>query len=102
MIQWADAGYQISYVMNEKDKHGKSSISQDYYNSFVESVRNGTNTYDTLYGYDGINKIVSENGLTTYTSGNNYEPMIVIFRLGDGVVGDPIVNSELDVWLANN
>ena len=101
MIQWCNAGYQISYVMNEKDNHGKNSISQDYYNQFVESVKNGTNTYDTLYGYDGINKIVSENGLITYTAGNNYTPMVTIFELGDGKV-TPTLNEELYIWLGVN
>ena len=101
MIQWCDAKYQISFVMNESDKHGKSSISQDYYTKFVESVRDGTNTYDTLYGYDGINKIVNEQGMITYTGGNNYTPMITVFELGNGKA-TLTLNEELYSWLGVN
>lgn len=99
MIQWCNSGYQISYVMNESDNHGLSSISQNYYNSFVESVKNGTNTHETLYGYNGINKIVSEEGLITYTGGNNDVPMITMFTFADGNA-TLTVNEELYKWLA--
>ncbi len=97
MIQWCNAGYQISYVMNESDNHGKNNITQDYYNSFVQSVVDETNTKKTLYGYNGINKIVNENGLITYTAGNNVDPMITIFIFENGEIEEGF-NVELSVY----
>ena len=98
MIQWCNAGYQVSYVMNEKDNHGDTNITQAEYEAFVKSVANGTNTYDTLYGYDGINKIVNEQGMVTYTGGNNDSPMVTIFSLSDGKATLD-TNMELYSWL---
>ena len=99
LIQWCNSGCQSSFVMNESDNHGRSSFDQNYYNDFCDSVRNGTNTKATLYGYDGINKVVSETGLITYLGGNEYKPMITIFKLSGGSV-TVTENQELYTWLA--
>lgn len=84
MIQWCNAGYQISYVMNENDNHGDAKITQADYNQFVDDVAAGTASYDTLYGYDGVNKVVNEQGMVTYLGGNELAPMLTAFSLADG------------------
>ena len=103
MIQWCNSGYQISFVMNENDNHGlnKSSITQKYYEDFVKAVKAGTNTNETLYGYNGINKIVNENGMVTYTGANNDTPMITMFTFGNGTA-TLTVNEELYTWLESD
>ncbi len=98
LIQWCNAGYQSSYVMNESDNHGLSSFNQNYYNDFCDSVREGKNTKETLYGYDGINKAVNENGLVTYLGGNEYKPMVTIFSFANNKV-TLVENQELYSWL---
>ena len=96
LITWAGS-YQISYIMNTSDNHGLSGIDQGYYTKFVNSVANGTATNPTLYGYDGINKIVNQNGLITYLGSNETDPMITIFELdGDNVT--LTTNEELHKW----
>ena len=98
LIAWAASGYQISYVMNTSDNHGLWGIDQNYYTNFVNSVANGTAIKPTLYGYDGINKIVNQNGLITYLGANETDPMITIFELnGDNVTLK--TNEELHKWL---
>jgi len=98
LISWAASGYQISYVMNTSDNHGLWGIDQNYYTDFVNSVANGTAIKPTLYGYDGINKIVNQNGLITYLGANETDPMITIFELnGDNVTLK--TNEELHKWL---
>lgn len=92
------AGYQMSFVIDKTDRHGQNSISQEYYDQFVADVAAGTNTYPTLYGYDGVNKIVSNKGLITYTSGNESEPMITLFSLSEGGVSVKD-NRVLSEWL---
>ena len=97
MIQWCDADYQISFVMNEADNHGKATITQDYYEQFVASVANKTNEKKTLYGYDGINKVVNEDGLITFLGSNEAEPMVTFFTLGNDTV-DLGLNVELSAY----
>ena len=97
MVQWCNAGYQISYFMNKNDNHGDTNITQNDYNNFVASVKNGTNTYSTLYGYDGINKIVNEKGLITYTGGNQENPMATVFTFSGGAKLSE--NKDLYQWL---
>ena len=98
LITWAAAKHQVSFVMNTSDKHGLSEISQSYYNSFVDSVKNGTATKPTLYGYDGINKIDNGNGLITYLGGNETDPMITIFELASNKVTLK-TNKPLHEWI---
>lgn len=100
MIQWCDEGRQVSFVMNESDKHGQSSITQSYYNSFCNSVKAGTNTKPTLYGYNGINKVVSESGLVTYLGANESTPMVTIFEFANNAA-TLTVNEVLYTWLAS-
>lgn len=98
IVGHGDTGWQMSFVVNKKDRHGQGSVSQEYYEQFVASVAAGTNKTPTLFGYDGINKIVSDKGLVTYTSGNESEPMITLFTLSkDGV--SVFNNQVLSEWL---
>ena len=98
MVQWGGAGFQISHVMNENDNHGISGITQQYYDTFVESVANGTNTHATLFGYDGVNKVVNENGLVTYLGANEIAPMVTVFEFSNGKVTLK-TNEPLYAWL---
>lgn len=98
LVQWTNTGYQVSYFTNKNDNHGDSSISQSEFDAFVESVIAGTNSYKTLYGYDGINKLVNANGLVTYTGGNNYNPMATVFGFSNGKVTVSL-NQDLYEWL---
>ena len=92
------ASYQMSFFINKRDRHDQSNVSQEYYNQFVEDVAAGTNEYPTLFGYDGINKIVSDKGLISYTSGNEYEPMVTLFTLSESGV-TVAHNQVLREWL---
>ncbi len=100
MVQWCEAKYQISYVMNEYDKPSAvgSSISQEEFTEFEQyGTVNGVKV-DSIYGYDGVNKVVNENGLITYLAGNHYDPMVTIFELSSE--GVTITENEmLYTWL---
>ncbi|MBE6698355.1 MAG: MBL fold metallo-hydrolase [Ruminococcaceae bacterium] len=98
LIGHGAANYQISIFVNENDKHDQKYVSQEYYNAFVDSVAAGTNTQATLFGYDGINKIVSETGMVTYAMGNETEAMVTLFTLGANGV-NVTLNQVLADWL---
>ncbi|MBE6631383.1 MAG: MBL fold metallo-hydrolase [Ruminococcaceae bacterium] len=98
LIGWCDAGCQISYVMNEKDNHGKTSISQEYYDDFCKNKEKYEK--NTLYGYDGINKVVNEKGLITYLGSNETSPMITVFSFESGKITLK-ENQSLYLWLKN-
>lgn len=98
LITWAAVDHQIAYIMNVSDNHGLDSISQSYYTEFTNSVKNGTATKSTLYGYDGINKVVNKNGLVTYLGGNETDPMVTVFEL-NGKTVTLKENKELHEWL---
>ncbi len=98
MYEWSRLGYQMSYVVNETDMHGLDELTPDYFNSFLNSVLDGTAEHETLIGFDGINKIVSENGLITYIAGNNMNSMITAFTFADGEARLDI-NEDLYDWL---
>jgi len=100
MISWCNSGYQISFVMNENDKQGMSSISDAFFTEFEKSALAGNKTINTLYGYDGINKIVNEKGMITYTGSNTNEPMITLFSLSSAAV-NVTVNQTLYSWFAS-
>ena len=97
LVGWAEAGCQISYLMDMNDNHGYNSISQDYYNAFVAAVEAGTSTADTLYGYNGVNKIVNSEGLVTYIGSAEHEPMVTLFKLSGGNA-TLVLNSKLSEW----
>ncbi len=75
------ANFQMSFFVNKRDRHGMDEVTQEYYNNFVAEIAAGTSEHETLFGYDGINKIVSDKGLISYTSGNEHEPMVTLFTL---------------------
>ena len=97
LVEWTNAKYHISFVTNEADNHGLSSISQAYYDEFVASVANKTNEKKTLYGYDGVNKIVNEDGLITFLGSNESAPMVTFFTLANDTV-DLGLNVELSAY----
>ena len=84
LIEWSRADFQISYVTNKSDNHGLETITQDYFNEFTAAVENGTSEHETLYGYDGINKITNQEGLVTYLGASETKPMITMIELSDG------------------
>ena len=89
MVQWCNAGYQISYVMNEKDKAAifGNTIEQAEYDQFVKEgkVTNVvTVPVSSLYGYDGVNKVTNEQGMVTYLGANESTPMATVFTLSGG------------------
>ncbi|MBO5758247.1 MAG: hypothetical protein J6S28_11185 [Clostridia bacterium] len=95
------ANYQMSFFIDKTDRHDQgSTISQEYYNKFVDEVAAGTAKYETLFGYDGINKLVSNKGLISYTSGNEKEPMVTLFTLSESGVS-VAHNQVLSEWLAD-
>jgi hypothetical protein len=98
LIEWSRADFQISYVTNKKDNHGLDTITQDYFNQFTAAVENGTSEHETLYGYDGINKITNENGLVTYLGASETKPMVTMIELSDGNA-TPTLNQMLYDWL---
>ena len=98
LVTWAYADHQIGFVMNMADNHGIGEVGQTYYNSFVESVKNGTATHPTLLGYDGINKIVNAEGLVTYLGGNETDPMVTVFEFANNQATLK-TNAPLYEWL---
>ncbi len=103
LSQWTDSMYQISYVTNEYDVPNgwyalNDSTRQDRFTEFEKSgTVNGAITL-SLYGYDGTNVILNENGLRTYLGGTYYTPMVTTFSLSSGVA-ELVKNEELYVWL---
>ena len=94
------ANYQMSFFTDTRDRHDQGgTVSQQYYDKFVAEVAAGTCKYETLFGYDGINKIVSDKGLISYTSGNETEPMVTLFTLSESGV-TVTQNQTLASWLA--
>jgi len=88
LIGWGSTGHQASFVVNENDHHGlgKSGITEQYFTDFIQQVEAGGAGQPTLFGYDGINKIVNENGMITYLGSTNDAPTATVFTLGeDGV-----------------
>ena len=83
--------------MNKNDTQGASSVSQYHYDDFAASVANGTNTWSTLYGYDGINKVVNEAGLITYLGANETSPMVTVFELS-GNEAKLVLNTPFYDW----
>ena len=98
IVGHGNANYQMALVVNKRDKHEQNSISQEYYEQFVADVATGTSKYDTLFGYDGINKIDNGKGMITYTAGNESEPMITLFALSESGVS-VADNRTLAAWL---
>ena len=98
MIEWAGVhGLQISFLMDETDDHGLGVPTQSYFESFEAAVASGTSTHATLYGYDGVNKIVSEEGLVTYMGSTTSEPMVTVFSLANGDAA-LVTNEKLNNW----
>ena len=81
LVGWGGSNYQISYVINKRDNHGQSSISQDYYEQFVADVAAGTAQHKTLFGYDGVNTVTNDKGMITYLSSNETTPMVTLITL---------------------
>ena len=81
LIGWGGANYQVSFVINKRDNHGQSSISQEYYEQFVAQVAAGTAQHQTLFGYDGINTVTNDDGMITYLSCNETTPMVTLITL---------------------
>ncbi len=100
IIGHTDANYQMSFFANKRDRHEQSTISEAYFASFVESVAAGTNTYPTLFGYDGINTIDNGKGLITYIAGNDSSPMGTVFTLNEQGV-TVTHNQVLSEWFAD-
>ncbi len=100
---WTDSKYQISYVTNEYDVPNNWYTLDDStrQNRFTEFEENGTVngvTRSSLYGYDRKNKVVNENGLTTYLGATASSPMATAFTLSASSV-NLSVNENLYTWL---
>ena len=87
------------YVTSRSDKRVIVKFDQAYFDAFCDSVKNGTNTEQTLFGYDDVNKIVSRLGLITYMGSNEDVPMVTVFTLASGAV-TVTENEELYTWFA--
>jgi hypothetical protein len=98
LVDWCNANYQSAFFMNKNDKHGLSALTQAYWDSFCASVENGTNTHDTLYGYDGKNIIDNGSGLTTYIASTETTLMATVISMNMGTVKVE-VNEKLLPWL---
>lgn len=97
MIFRGAAGTGISYMLNMKDQPG--GLSKEIYEAFVAAVAAGTNTYETYLGYNGINMLKSANGLITYMSASELDPMATVFSFDGGNLTVD-VNKKLYDWLA--
>ncbi len=98
MGQWAENGNQISYVMNKKDHPFAGSITQLIWDLFEQRGIVDGKEVDTLFGYDGVNKVTNEAGMVTYLGGNRNEPMATVFDL-DGKTATVADNQPLYTWL---
>ena len=97
MIFRGNAGTGLSYMLNMSDKPG--GLSKEVYEAFVKAVAEGTNTHETYLGYNGINMLKSANGLITYMSGSELDPMATVFSLANGEL-TVTSNQKLYDWLA--
>lgn len=98
MGQWAESGHQISYVMNRKDHPFAGNITQAIWDLFeIRGIVDGK-PVDTLFGYDGVNRVTNEAGMVTYLGANRDEPMVTVFDL-DGKTVTVAENQALASWL---
>ena len=99
LIDWgAKNGYQVSYVLDRKDNHGYSSLTQSDFDKFVSGAEKGTADFDTLFGFDGINIAENPDGMVTYLSAADTVPMATEFVLGN--TGITVrANTALSEWL---
>ena len=99
LVEWTLNGYQIEFVTKENNRHGLKEITQEYYEQFVRSVADGTSQFSTLFGYNGINTVVNEDGMTTYLSSTETENMITLFTLNENGM-TMVGNCPLKDWLS--
>lgn len=100
MGQWFNNGYQISYVMNRRDRAALSGIelTQAVWDEFELNGTVNGKPVESIYGYDGKNTVTNADGLVTYLGSTRTTPMIVIIEL-DGTAARVIENRELYDWL---
>ena len=99
LVDWgAKQGYQVSYVLDRKDNHGYTNLSQSDFDRFVADAENGTAEYDTLFGFDGINIAENPDGMVTYLSAADTVPMATEFSLAKTGI-TVAANSALSAWL---
>ncbi len=94
IVEWGYYGRtQMAFVVNET----LLPVSQSEFNSFVD-LQMSSPSGRTVLGYNGINKITNEQGMTTYLGANNYSPMVTIFEFSNSAA-TLTLNEDLYSWL---
>ncbi len=97
--QWAHWNFQTEFLFdNRPSETNICSDSQTDYEQFIGAIAEGTSQYETLCGYNGVNVIVSKDGLITYIMSSETENMATVFSLSE--TGAKVVsNTPLKDWL---
>ena len=99
LVEWSRMGYQTAFVTDPRNTQGNDGFTQANYDAFVAAVAAGTAKSDTLFGYNGINLLRNREGMLTYVSSNETDPMVTVFTLSAS--GFTVTaNTELAAWPA--
>ena len=99
LVEWSRMGYQTAFVTDLRNTQGNDGFTQANYDAFVAAVAAGTAKSDTLFGYNGINLLRNREGMLTYVSSNETDPMVTVFTLSAS--GFTVTaNTELAAWPA--
>ena len=100
LINGARVGEQQSYFLDvTQTETNWFTYYEDDYVKFVDDVAAGTAEYETLCGYDGVNRIYNkEKDLTSYLMSAEKEPMATVFLLTNSEMS-LVSNQLLDQWL---
>ena len=99
LVEWSRLGYQTAFVTDVRNTQGNANFSQTNYDRFVSDVAEGRIKGKTLFGYDGVNLLKNREGMLTYVSSNETDPMATVFSLSEA--GFTVTaNAELAAWLA--
>ena len=100
LVEWSRLGYQTAFVTDVRNTQGNAGFSQTDYDRFVSDVASGKSKGKTLFGYDGVNLLKNREGMLTYVSSNETEPMATVFSMSESGFA-MTCNGELAVWLGD-
>lgn len=96
---WAGMGYQTAFLIDDRlTETNKIFTPQEDYDQFIENIAQGSCSYETLFGYNGVNMMISKNGLITYIMSTETENMVTVLSLSEQGV-KVIENKPLLEWL---
>ena len=100
LVEWSRLGYQTSFVTDVRSTQGNAGFNQADYDRFVSDVAGGKSKGKTLFGYDGVNLLKNREGMLTYVSSNETEPMATVFSMSESGFA-MTCNGALAAWLGD-